>query len=190
MKDIAALKEKLVSEYLAVSGATAICIVRQPKGYGFVVGRSAVYMPGIASANWVDRSQAAKIARLARKNTGQHPDKATAERELQRAASSHGAILTPNMIVLSRAKFAASKLESYLDTMNKSGGLAEFNKEFKRRRVAAGLRGEGFMSFGTAMLRLRRSLIRMLIGKQQVRWTESLFDEVLGNGGTGPRKTR
>jgi hypothetical protein len=40
--------------------------------------------------------------------------------------------------------------------------MREFTKTYKRRRLAAGLRGEGFMSYAVAELRLRRALIPLL----------------------------
>lgn len=190
MKDIAALKEKLVREYLAVSGATAICVVQERTGCSFRVGRNVAQMPGVVSAQWIDQAIAADVARVARRNSGRNPSKSTAERELHRAAAARNARLTTNMVVVSRATFAAKRLETYLDSMNKSGGLAEFNKEYKRRRMAATARGEGFMSFATAMMRLRRALILMLINKQQIRQTQNFFDDVFGekrNSGTRVR---
>jgi hypothetical protein len=190
MKEMAALKEKLVREYLAVSGATAICVVQEKAGCSFRVGRNVVHMPGVVSAQWIDQAIAADVARVARRNSGRNPSKSTAERELHRAAAARNARLTTNMVVVSRATFAAKRLETCLDTMNKSGGLAEFNKEYKRRRMAATARGEGFMTFATAMMRLRRALILMLINKQQIRQAQSFFDDVFGekrNSGTRVR---
>jgi hypothetical protein len=58
------------------------------------------------------------------------------------------------------------------------GVLTEFNRQYKRERAAASERGEGFMPFSTAMARLRRALIPMLVGggRPQV----GLFAEVFG----------
>jgi hypothetical protein len=56
--------------------------------------------------------------------------------------------------------------------------MREFTKMYKRRRLAAGLRGEGFMSYGNAELRLRRALIPLLMGGGKPAVGASLFAEI------------
>ena len=73
--------------------------------------------------------------------------------------------MTPDDIALARADDAATRLDSMLETMRRDGTLREFNATYKRKRSAAAARGEGYMSFGIAMARLRRSLIPRLVGK-------------------------
>jgi hypothetical protein len=41
--------------------------------------------------------------------------------------------------------------------------MKQFTKAYKARQMAAAARGEGFMSFATAELRLKRALIPLLI---------------------------
>jgi hypothetical protein len=60
-----------------------------------------------------------------------------------------------------------------------TGVLKEFNKAYKRRRMAAIARGEGFMTFGTAMLRFKRALVPLLVGGKPV-VGQSLFAAVFG----------
>lgn len=167
---------KLISEYLAAAGVTAISVVKERKGYGIVVGRAAVTTEGVTSIFWAEKKFAAKIARAVRTFTP--TDRATVERELVRMASYFGARLTPNNVVMSRATDAAKRLEAYLSNMNEIGGLSDFNKEYKRRRKNAVARGEKFISFSTATKRLRRVLIKMLIDKQQLRASPTFFDVV------------
>ena len=44
--------------------------------------------------------------------------------------------------------------------------LKEFNAAFKRRRMEATMSGKGFMTYATAMTRLRRAPIPMLVNRQ------------------------
>jgi hypothetical protein len=48
---------------------------------------------------------------------------------------------------------------------------------YRRRRIAATLRGEGFMPFKTAELRLRRALIPLLVGGNNIH-VQSLFETI------------
>ena len=83
---------------------------------------------------------------------------------LHEAASDLGATLTRHATAIERAGNATTKLDAYFESMRRSGQLAEFNAQYKRHRMAAMARGEGYMSFGTAMQRLRRALIPLLMG--------------------------
>jgi hypothetical protein len=56
---------------------------------------------------------------------------------------------------MARAMNLSAKLAAVLDQMQASGRLAEFNREYRRRRMAAMMRGEGYMSFATATKRSR-----------------------------------
>jgi hypothetical protein len=60
------------------------------------------------------------------------------------------------------------------------GAMREFTKMYKRRRLAAGLRGEGFMSYANAELRLRKALVPLLQGNGNVA-TASLFASDFGS---------
>jgi hypothetical protein len=42
--------------------------------------------------------------------------------------------------------------------------LTELNRQYKRKRSAAKLRGEGFMPYRAALARLRSALVLMLVG--------------------------
>ena len=46
-----------------------------------------------------------------------------------------------------------------MDSLRGTGVLREFNRAFKRCRMEAMLRGEGFMNYKTAEARLRKALV-------------------------------
>jgi hypothetical protein len=179
-----------IREYLDAANAAPICILWRDPGYGYAVGWSRV--ESASSVHWVNRKLAVKVARYARRTAGAKPDKATAELALQCAASHYGVRLTPHLIAVSRAKIAAAKLTFFLDAIQASGGLADFNRAYKRKRMAATARGEGFMGYKTAMMRLRRAVIVMLIEKRPLREAQPVFDSVLDRNGTstarGPKE--
>jgi hypothetical protein len=64
-----------------------------------------------------------------------------------------------------------------MDELRGTGVLKEFTKMYRRQRLTAGLRGEGFMSYKVAELRLRRALIPYLIGSKPIA-ASSLFAEI------------
>jgi hypothetical protein len=103
--------------------------------------------------------------------------KATAA--LHRAAADARSTLTPHDVAISRAAGAAAKLDAYMDSLRGTGVLVEFNRAFKRKRMAATASGEGFMSYSTAMLRLRKALVPLLQGGNVQ--TQSLFAAVFGS---------
>ncbi len=82
-------------------------------------------------------------------------------------------MLTPHDVAMARAGQAATKINGYLEGMRKSGQLQQFNSQFKLRRMAATARGEGFMTYASAMARLRRALIPLLVGGRTIGPTQS-----------------
>jgi len=152
-------------EYLLASGAVAISLIEVDGAYVFRTGPLAKSRD-IPSGRifWISAQQAKPIVRRARKNAGPAPNLTSAATALHEAASDLGATLTPHATAIERAGNAATKLDAYFESMRRSGQLAEFNAQYKRHRMAAMARGEGYMSFGTAMQRLRRALIPLLIG--------------------------
>ena len=64
--------------------------------------------------------------------------------------------------------------------MRGTGVLKEFNRAYKRRRMAATARGEGFMTYKTATARLRNALVPLLTGGKPV-VSGSLFAAIFGD---------
>ena len=154
------------AQYLQASGTTAICLIqRNDTGCCFKVSRK-VDAPGVVATFWIDKPLAVSIARIARNTAGKRPSLECAAIALHQAAAARGARVTPGPIAIARATALSAKLEAVLDHMLRSGRLAEFNREYSRRRIAAKHRGEGYMSFTTAKTRLHRAIITRLVNKQ------------------------
>jgi hypothetical protein len=89
--------------------------------------------------------------------------------------------LTEHATAMARAGSASQRLDEYMASVRGTGVLKEFNRAYKRRRMAATARGEGFMTFKTAEARLRNALVPLLTGDKPVA-TASLFAEVFKTG--------
>jgi len=152
--------KKAARDYLIASGASAISVIDNETGCTFATGK---LNPRAAVVFWLPDGEARAVVKLARRAAGKKPDIAAATSALQRADADQRVTLTTHDVAMTRAGDALVRLDGYLEAMRRSGQLAEFNKQYKRHRMAAGLRGEGFMSFATAMARLRAALIPMLV---------------------------
>jgi hypothetical protein len=161
---------EIANEYLVASGATALCIVKHRAGYGVQVGRNVAKLPGVVAVQWIDSRVAASVARQARCKIDRRLTISGVTDELVRAAAARGATLTPDLIVVSRAKRAAQKVERYL-----ADGQQEFDAEYKRRRAEAGSR---FMSYKTAHTRFRREVIASLVERETIGPMRSLIAAV------------
>ncbi len=167
---------KAAVAYLAASGATAINLIETGTGCAFRVGTK-IDARAVA-VHWLRGPQASAIARLARKHAGRDSDAATALQALRQAAADLRVTLTEHHVAMTRAGEAAERLDAYIEGLRASGKMREFTKAFRRHRLAAMERGEGFMSFKVAELRLRRALIPMLVNGGQPVAGASLFAEV------------
>jgi hypothetical protein len=76
---------------------------------------------------------------------------------------------------MSRAGAASKRLDEYLTSLKGTGVLKEFTRTYKRMRIAAAERGEGFMSFSAAELRFKRALIPLLMNGGKPAIGSSLF---------------
>jgi hypothetical protein len=162
--------------YLISSGAVAITIIENVKGCTFRVGtkisaRAAVVM-------WSREDEAGPVMRKARRLTGRTPDLSRATSALTKAASDQRVTLTPHATAMMRAGEAAKRLDAYMASLRGTGVLKEFTKAYRRKRLAAGLRGEGFMPYSAAELRLRRALIPLLMNGGQPAVGQSLFAQI------------
>jgi len=167
-------------EYLLASGAVAISLIEVDGAYVFRTGPLAKSRD-IPSGRifWISATAAKPIVRLARKLAGPAPNLTSALAALHEAASDLGATLTPHATAIERAGNAATKLNAYFESMRRSGQLAQFNKQYKQRRTEATANGRGFMSWSTAMTRLKRALVPLLMnGGKQPTVGVTLFEEV------------
>jgi hypothetical protein len=148
--------------YLAASGAGAISVTADVDGVAIVTGYDAGDET-IVETLWCPREKARSVAARARHIAGENPDVDTAIAAVRAAAAKDRVVLTLHDVAMQRAADNAAALDAYLEQMRKSGGLAEFNRMFKAARLAAASRGEHYMSFANAELRLRRTLIPALV---------------------------
>jgi hypothetical protein len=80
------------------------------------------------------------------------------------AAKTLGILVTEHEVVMARVATAAKKIDAAIQWARRTGGLAEINAEYKRRRVAAEQRGERFIDYGELQRRLRIAFARVAAG--------------------------
>jgi hypothetical protein len=170
---------KAAVAYLIASGAVAISIVENETGCAFRIGTK--IDPRAASVHWLPEAKARPVLKAARRGAGKSPDIATAISALHKTGADLKVTLTPHATAMMRASEAAKRLDQYMASLRGTGVLREFTKAYRRKRLAAGLRGEGFMSYGNAELRLRRALIPLLMNGGQPAVGQSLFAEIFGS---------
>jgi hypothetical protein len=146
--------------YLVASGARAIQLLELGNGsigihYGKPVGGNVVAMW------WLPRDKAARVGRQAHvliASGMMAPVEA-----VKRAAKEHRCTLTTHADAMARAKKANAELEMILTTMRREGQIAVFNRVYATRRQQARSRGKGFLSYTSALTRLRLALIPSLV---------------------------
>jgi hypothetical protein len=150
---------KAARDYLKASGAVPICIV-EPEG---VCTFQLKFDPDAVSIHWLRDEQATALLKRARPDAGRAPDAAPAE-----AAFTHGAardqrvVLTAHSVAMGRAEAGAKKLDEYIGGLKGTGVLAGFNREYKKRRMAAAANGAGYLTYSKALARLRAALVPVL----------------------------
>jgi ribonuclease HI len=113
---------------------------------------------GAGAVFWTSQAaQVRSVAARARNIAGDNPDTDAAISALQEAATECRATLTEHSVAVARAANAARKLDAYLDSLRGTGTLREFTKAYRRRRIAAKERGQGYMTFQQAELRFKRA---------------------------------
>jgi hypothetical protein len=100
---------------------------------------------GSMAAWWCGAKQARLVAKEAQRNGGNIPA----------AGATLATPLTTHDAVLERATAAVARIEAGLRSAQGRGALAFFNSEYRRRRLAAAAAGKGFMTYRTALARLR-----------------------------------
>jgi hypothetical protein len=169
---------KAALAYLIASGCNAIGISADVDGASISVGTK--INPNAVAVYWLPETQARSIAAKARHIAGDQPDVDEAISALMTAAAKCRAVLTPHDVAMTRAGEAAKRLNAYIENLSARGAMKEFTKAYRQRRLAAVARGEGFMSFRHAELRLRRALIPLLVTGRAMAPTSSLFAKIFG----------
>ena len=78
--------------------------------------------------------------------------------DIPAAARALGLVLTHDATVLARAPAVLARIEAGMASAQRTVVLHEFNQEYRRRRLEAQRRGEGFMGYAQAKARLRRAI--------------------------------
>jgi hypothetical protein len=131
-----------LSVYIGAFDLAAVCRYRD--------GRIGVKRDpaGAQAAWWCEAVKAGPVIRAARRHSGDIPA----------AARALGIALTDHATVLARATAAVARIEAGMAWAQRNGVLSEFNREYRRRRLAAAARGERFMGYAQAKARLRRAI--------------------------------
>jgi hypothetical protein len=83
--------------------------------------------------------------------------------------------VTPHAIVVQRASAALGRIDAGCDKAQEAGLLKEFNAQYKRCRLLAKARGQGFLPYRHAKARLRKMLVTAVATGGL---PENLFDRV------------
>ena len=103
---------------------------------------------------------------LAARDIGSVPKRAREDHdEIPAAAAALGVRTVEHSAIMQRTEALVAKLNSRLRTAQRNGDVGFFNREYRRRRIEARERGEGFMSYTAAKARLRRALVEVAAGK-------------------------
>lgn len=165
---------KRAVEYLRASGAVPISIIERDSVCSIHAGK----ISGTVAARWwLNARDAPRVATDARSLAGRDPDVSAASAAVARSAAVLKATLTPDDVAIARAGAAVTRLDEMIEAMRKDGTLQQFNTRYKAGRTAALAKGRGFMGYGVAMARLKRSLIPRLIGRSDAPM-QGLFEEV------------
>lgn len=103
--------------------------------------------------------------------------------DIVHAAAQLGIRLTDHAVAMARARAAVLRINAVLAAAHASGDLKFFNAEFRRRRTAARAAGMSFMSYATAMQRLRKELDCVAAGKISAVMLARVFGDSPRQGG-------
>jgi hypothetical protein len=147
------------TRYLRSTGASAIAI-QDVDG----IARLAVNPRIMHSTDtvWLPGTQAIGLTRTARAMAGPDPDVTRLSLALHQAATQQKIRLTQHSEAMRRAQLAVNELEAVFTQMQKDGRLKSFNAAYAAYRAAASDRGEGFVSYGIALQRLKLTLVPQL----------------------------
>jgi hypothetical protein len=80
------------------------------------------------------------------------------------AGAALGIVITDHTTVAERAKAAIERIEERVVQAHRTGALAAFNSEYRRRRLEAARDGRRFMTYGQAQARLRKAIGKVAAG--------------------------
>ena len=133
-------------DYVAAFGLRCICVTSS--GRVFTAKNP---QAGTAGAWWTKSEDADRIAAIAW-STGDVPG----------AAAKLGVVATPHEVVVRRVQARTARIEAAIQQALNEGTLKTFNREFRRRRLEAQVKGVPFMTYQTAYTRLRKVVTEMV----------------------------
>jgi hypothetical protein len=135
---------------------------------------------------WLRAADAERVALRARASVSNLVD---AQAAVPAAARALMIGLTLHNDLLMRVKTATQRLAANVENARTTGHLQAFNTQYKARRLAASAEGKPFMSYATALKRLRGELAREAAGRSGVvtkAETADLFKAVFGESSDPP----
>jgi hypothetical protein len=111
--------------------------------------------------------------------------RAAKDGDVPSAAAALGITITEHATVVERAKGAVARIEERVAQAQRTGALAAFNSEYRRRRLEAARDGRRFMTYRQARARLRKALGKVAAGEPV-----AIVREVFGSPLTDPDSGR
>ena len=166
---------KPLRHYLAQFGLGAIAVSSSGE-IQVLPGKDLARMDAVAACWWVqDLATAHQVARAIGEHVPASLEAATAE--ILAAAKRIDVVLSEHAVVVDRAQIAVDQLSAKLTAAQQNGALKFFNSEYRRRREAARASGNGFMSYNTAMARLRQLLAGAAAGAPPADLVRQVFEQ-------------
>lgn len=196
------LPDAAARTYLSKFNVGAVYVVSGPCGQPCLIGASGPeldvalaaarkawprdHAPVLAAVWWCfDRRTAQQIATLAQASDLRHVQKqgpcllATLTEAMDGIAAAAARLkfrLTDHATVLSRVRTSTAVIDGKLTAAQDAGQLREFNKEYRRRRIAAQRAGKPFIDYDTARRRLAALLALVAAGRFSGNVIEQAFE--------------
>jgi hypothetical protein len=149
----------LAVRYLRAANAVPVAIAERDGNACLLSGR---IVADASSSYWVDADQAGALTRQTRLLAGDQPSVARLTEALRQAAADRHVVLTAHQEAIRRAQIATAELDQAFERLREGRLLREFNRHYREHRRLAKENGCGFMTYATALARLKRALIPIL----------------------------
>jgi hypothetical protein len=151
---------RALREYITAFNVVAVCVYRDGR-----VGTTRD-PPRDANIWWCNSRDAGRLVRHVRETDG----------GILAGARELGVPITSHATVLERASAAVQRIREGLSWAQRTGTLAAFNDEFRRRRLQAKAAGHDFMSYAQARAKLQRALAAVAAGRPTRALIAEVFD--------------
>jgi hypothetical protein len=175
--------------YLEASGAKAISVLEK-NGVASILAKARPERDAVV-VFWLPGTQVRKVAAKARVIAGK--DDLTVDRlvaAIHAAAKEYRTEATPHDTAVRRAAKSIEQLDVTFEQMRKEGQLQVFNQLFARQHEQRHSLGLGYMSYNTALMKLKRALIPVLAQGKDPMATRGLLASVFGLDQSAVQMTR